>query len=350
MTSAKNKNLQKYLNPNLEEVGKILNITNESHQKMSTRQAFGQALCYLGKINSNVVVLDADLAKSTKTDQFATKFPERFFNIGIAEQDMVSIAAGLASCKKQVIVSSFAIFLTGRALDQIRNMIALNNFNVILVGSHAGLATGEDGATHQALEDLAVMRTIPNMKVYSPSDAYETFYCLLDIMNKSGPSYLRLSRPDLPIIQRDFTKDHFNHMNILHFEAKADCAIFSTGIMVDIAIQVRKELLKEGFCITVINVPVIKPIDIKTIKNINNSSSLLISLEDHSIIGGLGSTIAEILADVPNSKKLIRIGVNDEFGTSGSLIDLFKEYGLDSDSIKTKIIGEIKKNGKHEIQ
>ncbi len=354
-------------------VDEILGVKDASKPEISTREAFGKALRYFGEKDPNIVVLDADLSKSTHTAHFAMTYPERFFNVGIAEQDMVSVAAGLASCGKIVVVSTFAIFLVGRALDQIRNMVALNRLNVKLVGTHAGLATGEDGATHQSLEDIAIMRSIPNMKVFSPADAIETIHMVREMLTCPDPVYLRLSRPKIPIFAPEIRQEITSalettedittsqqtcsnlHLNSIEFiqnsssdPSSSQCAIFATGIMVHIALKVQQSLENHEFNCKVVNVSTIKPLDPLPIERVNRQVRYLFSLEDHNVIGGLGTAISEVLASIPNSKPLMRIGVKDIFGASAPYSDLFEAFGLSPEQVTKKILGIMNEHDRHE--
>jgi transketolase len=266
----------------------------ESKKLVSTRDAFGLTLEELGHENKRIVVLTADLATSTRVHLFANSYPERFFNIGISEQDMISISSGLASCGKIPIVVTYACFLIGRGLDQIRNMVAYDQLNVKLIGTHAGLATGKDGATHQALEDISILRSIPHITILSPADAIETAAMLEYLISVEGPIYLRLSREKRPIIHlRNY---NFNPEKIELFGTieKKEVVLFATGSMVARALRAAELLEEKEIAVCVANVHTIKPIDKETIVKIAQNIPLAFSLEDHNIIGGLGSSIADI--------------------------------------------------------
>ncbi len=305
--------------------------------KKATRQSYGEALLSLGEENKNIVVLDADLAGATKTELFAKTFPERFFDIGIAEQDLMSTAAGLATCDKIPYASTFAVFAAGRAYDQIRNSICYPELNVKIVATHAGITVGEDGATHQMLEDLSLMRTIPNMTVMCTSDDTETKWAIKEIAKIKGPVYLRLSRLATPIIYDE--NETFEIGKAKQIGEGKDCTIFATGVMVSEAIKAKEKLKKEDINVRVVDIHTIKPIDKEIIIKSAKETKKLISIEDHSIIGGLGTAIAEVLSEEYPSK-LIRMGMKDEFGKSGKAEDLMKHFHLTAEDI----IKEVKKD------
>ncbi|WP_457557232.1 transketolase family protein [Candidatus Harpocratesius sp.] len=321
-------------------INEILGINNNT-KKMSLREAFGKSLAYFGGICNLIVVLDGDLSQSTKTHYFAQKYPERFFNIGIAEQDIVSIAAGLASCGKIAVACTYATFLVGRALDQIRNMVAFNKLNVKLIGAHAGLATGEDGATHQALEDLAIMRAIPNIKIFTPSDAFEVVNIMKYALFIDSPVYIRISRPEINILTDKSENFTINKIRIKNTINNPVCALIGHGTIVNLMTEVSNQLKKHNIEALVISVHTLKPFDIESIKDLNSKVSIFFSFEDHNVIGGLGSAIADVLSELPNSKKLVRFGIHDKFGTSGSIEDLYEFYGLTSNQIVKRILKEI---------
>lgn len=305
--------------------------------KKATRQSYGEALLSLGEENKNIVVLDADLAGATKTELFAKRFPERFFDIGIAEQDLMSTAAGLATCDKIPYASTFAVFAAGRAYDQIRNSICYPELNVKIVATHAGITVGEDGATHQMLEDLSLMRTLPNMTVMCTSDDTETKWAIKEIAKIKGPVYLRLSRLATPIIYDE--NETFEIGKAKQIGEGKDCTIFATGVMVSEAIKAKEKLKEEDINVRVVDIHTIKPIDKEIIIKSAKETKKLISIEDHSIIGGLGTAIAEVLSEEYPSK-LIRMGMKDEFGKSGKAEDLMKYFHLTAEDI----IKEVKKN------
>ena len=304
--------------------------------KKATRQSYGEAIAELGKENENVVVLDADLAGATKTNMFAKEIPERFFDMGIAEQDMIATAAGFATCGKIPFASTFAVFAAGRAYDQIRNSICYPNLNVKVCATHCGITVGEDGATHQMLEDLNLMRGLPNMTVISPADDTEAKWAVKEAAKINGPVYIRFGRASTPVIYDDEAK--FEIGKAIQFGEGTDATVFATGIMVAEALKAKEELEKEGINIRVVDIHTIKPIDKDMIIKCANETKKLVSIEEHSIIGGLGSAIAEVL--VENSPaKLTRMGIKDTFGRSGSASELLKYFGLTS----KEIIEEIKK-------
>ncbi len=291
----------------------------------ATREAYGKALVELGEKNKNVVVLDADLSKSTKTAEFQKAYPDRFFNIGISEQDMMGTAAGLATCGKIPFASSFAIFATGRAYEQIRNSIGYPKLNVKITATHAGITVGEDGATHQSIEDISLMRGIPNMVVMNPSDAEETRQAILAAAEHYGPVYIRLGRMAVPDIHEKNYKFELGKGEIIR-EGK-DIAIIATGIMVSIALEAADKLKEEGINATVVNMHTIKPIDRELIVKVAKQTGKVVTAEEHSIIGGLGSAVCEVLSE-EYPVKVKRIGINDTFGQSGTPKELLKHYNL----------------------
>lgn len=299
-------------------------------EKKATRQSYGEALLELGKERKDIVVLDADLSSATKTSLFAKEFPERFFDMGIAEQNMMSTAAGMSTCGKIPYASTFAVFAAGRAYDQIRNSICYPKLNVKICATHAGITVGEDGATHQMIEDISLMRTLPNMTVMSTSDDTQTKWAVKEIANINGPVYLRLARVDVPVI---YNKDQkFEIGKAVEIGNGNDGTVFATGVTVSEAIKAKKELEKEGINIRVVDIHTIKPIDREMIIKCAKETSKLISIEDHNIIGGLGSAISEVLTDEYPSK-LIRLGVKDTFGKSGNAKELMKYFNITSEDI-----------------
>lgn len=296
----------------------------------ATRESYGEALLELGKENKNVVVLDADLSSATKTNLFAKEFPNRFFDMGIAEQNMMSTAAGIATCNKIPFASTFAVFAAGRAYDQIRNSICYPNLNVKICATHAGITVGEDGATHQMIEDISLMRTLPNMKVLSVCDDMETKWAVNEISKIDGPCYLRLARVATPDIYDENQKFEFGKG--IQIGNGTDATIFATGVTVSEALKAKEELVKRGIDVRVVDIHTIKPIDKDLIVKCAEETNKLISIEDHSIIGGLGSAISEVLTEF-YPKKLIRLGVKDMFGRSGKAFDLMKFYHITSDDI-----------------
>ena len=302
--------------------------------KKATRQSYGEALLELGKKNSNVVVLDADLSGATKTNIFAKEFPDRFFDMGIAEQDMIGTSAGFATCGKIPFASTFAVFATGRGYDQIRNSICYPNLNVKICATHSGITVGEDGATHQMLEDINIMRGLPNMKIICPSDDVQVKWAVNEAVKIDGPVYIRLGRAPTPVIYDNNAKFEFG--KAVQFGEGTRATIFATGIMVSKSIKAKEELEKEGINIRVIDIHTIKPIDKDIIIKSAQETDYLISIEEHSIVGGLGTAIAEVLTD-NYPKKLIRMGINDCFGKSGSSDDLLMFFKLTSKDIKEKV-------------
>ena len=305
-------------------------------KKIATRQSYGEALAELGRENENVVVLDADLSGATKTSIFAKKFPNRFFDIGIAEQDMMGTAVGLSTFGKIPYVSTFAVFAAGRAYDQVRNSIAHTNANVKICATHAGITVGEDGATHQMLEDIGMMRTLPNMLVLSASDDFQTKWIIKEISKINGPVYVRLSRYATPVIY----DEQFMMENNIEFKIGrgiqlgdgTDASIIATGITVTEALKAQKTLKNEGINVRVIDMHTIKPIDQELIIKCAKETNKIITVEDHSIIGGLGSAVCEVLAE-KYPTKVIRMGINDVFGESGKAEELIKKYKIDCESI-----------------
>ena len=292
----------------------------------STRDAYGKTLVELGRTNKDIVVLDADLANSTKTGLFAKEFPGRFFDMGVAEQDMMSTAAGLASCGKIVFASTFAVFGSGRAWDQVRVSIAYTRSNVKIVVTHGGITTGEDGATHQANEDIAIMRVIPNMTVIVPSDAIETVNVIRSLVKEYGPAYVRLSRLPTPLVNDKGDYD-FKIGKAVEMKAGKDLTIIANGIMVYHSILAARELEKDGISARVVNMHTIKPLDKQMIIKCTEETGALVTAEEHSIIGGLGSAVAEVLAE-NRPAPLARVGTKDMFGESGKPHELLEKYGL----------------------
>ena len=299
----------------------------------ATRQSYGEALVELGKENENIVVLDADLATATKTIEFAKKFPERFFDIGIAEADMIGTAAGMATCGKIPYASTFAVFAAGRAYDQIRSSVCYPDLNVKICATHAGITVGEDGATHQMLEDINLMRGMPNMHVFCPSDDVQTKWLIKEISKIQGPCYVRLCRLATPDIYNENQKFEIGKM--VQIGEGEDSTIFATGVTVSEAITAQKELKERGINVRVIDVHTIKPLDEEMIIKCAKETKRLISVEDHNIIGGIGSAISEVLTD-KFPTKLERMGINDTFGKSGNAKELLKYFKIDSQAIIDK--------------
>lgn len=304
--------------------------------KIATRESFGRALEELGMENKKVVVLDADLYNSTKTEYFKEKFQDRFINLGIAEADMIGTAAGLATCRKIPYASTFAAFATGRVYDQIRTSIAYPKLNVKICATHAGITVGEDGATHQMLEDINLMRGLPNMVVMSTSDDLETKWAVKEIAKYNGPVYLRLSRYKVPKIYDE--KNKFEIGKGIQIGDGKDATIFATGVTVNEALEAKKILKEKDIDVRVVDIHTIKPIDKELIIKCAKETNKLISVEDHNVIGGLGTAISEVLTE-KCPKKLVRMGIEDTFGKSGRAEDLMKYYGIDSNAIAEEIIG-----------
>ena len=298
--------------------------------KKATRQSYGEALAELGKEKPNIVVLDADLSTATKTNIFAKEFPERFFDMGIAEQNMISTAAGMATCGKIPYVSTFAVFAAGRAYDQIRNSVCYPKLNVKICATHAGITVGEDGATHQMIEDISLMRTLPNMTVISTSDDIQTKWAVKEISKINGPAYLRLARLSTPIIYNESQK--FEIGKAVQIGEGTDATIFATGVTVSEAIMAQRILKEKGINVRVIDVHTIKPIDKEMIVKCAKETKKLISIEDHNIIGGIGSAISEVLTDECPTK-LIRLGIKDTFGKSGKATELMKYFGITAEDL-----------------
>jgi len=305
------------------------------------RDAYGKTLVELGKINKDIVVMDADLSVSTKTCMFAKEFPDRFFDMGVAEQDMISTAAGLAACGKIVFASTFAVFGSGRAWDQVRVSMAYTRLNVKLVVTHGGISTGEDGATHQANEDIAIMRVIPNMTVIVPADAVETAHVIRNLVKEYGPSYVRLSRLSTPIVHENSNYDFRIGKGVI-MKPGNDITIIAAGIIVHQSILASEQLSKEGISARVVNMHTIKPLDRELIIRCAQETKAIVAAEEHSIIGGLGSAVAEVLSEnmpVP----MARVGVKDMFGESGKPDDLLEKYGLTSKDIVSAVKNVIKR-------
>ncbi len=309
--------------------------------KIATRESFGKALCELAKEHDDIVVLDADLAAATKTEIFKKAYPDRFFDCGIAEGNMIGVAAGLAAAGKVPFAASFAMFATGRAYEQVRNSVGYPRLNVKIAGSHAGISVGEDGATHQCCEDIALMRTIPGMVILNPADHYEMIEAVKAAYEYNGPVYIRLGRLAI---------DSFNDPDNYSFEIGKgimledgdDCTVIATGLVVYEALKAVRELKEKGINARLINVHTIKPIDKDIIIKAAKETGKIITVEEHNVIGGLGEAVAAVTAEncpVP----VYRIGVEDTFGHSGPALGLLAEFGLDKDGIAGKISELMKK-------
>lgn len=310
--------------------------------KMATRDAYGKALVDLGKKHDDFLVLDADLAAATKTGMFKKEFPERFYDCGIAEQNMISIAAGIAATGKKVFASSFAMFAAGRAFEQVRNSVAYPNLNVKICATHAGISVGEDGATHQCNEDIALMRSIPNMTVINPADATEAKLALEKAYELDGPVYIRFGRLAVPVIF-DETYD-FQIGKGVELRSGEDVTVIATGLLVNEALEAYEALKAEGISARIINIPTIKPIDKEIILKAAKETGAIVTAEEHSVIGGLGEAVASIVAEncpVP----VLKVGVEDEFGMSGPAVELLEKFGLSDSNIvkKVKAVLKIKK-------
>lgn len=300
----------------------------------STREAYGEALALLGKENEKLVVLDADLSGSTKTGTFKKAFPDRFFNFGIAEADMICAAAGFAFSGYVPFASTFAVFGTGRAYEQIRNTVAYTGANVKLAFTHAGLSVGEDGGSHQSLEDISLMRVLPGMTVFCPCDAAETFKAVKAAAEIDGPVYIRLSRPGTDDVTGDSTP--FVPGKAVVLRDGSDAAIFATGLMVTRALKAADILAAEGISAAVVDVHTIKPLDEECILSYSGKVRAIVTAEEHFITGGLGSAVAEVIAG-KGGAKFDRVGVEDKFGQSGAPSVLFEKYGLTAENIAAKV-------------
>ena len=308
-------------------------------KKIATRESYGQTLVELGAENKDIVVLDADLAGATKTAMFKKAYPDRFFDCGIAEGNMMSIAGGLAACGKIPFASSFAMFATGRAFEQVRNTIGYPHLNVKICASHAGITVGEDGASHQCLEDLALMRTIPGMVVMNPADDVEARAAVRAAAAYEGPVYIRLGRSAVPVINDPATYK-FEWGKGIQIKEGSDITIIATGLMVDSAIKAAEKLEADGIKADVIDMHTIKPIDEDIILKSAKKTGKVFTVEEHSVIGGLGSAVCEVLAE-KYPCKVKRIGIYDVFGESGSAADLLKAYKLDGDGVYEQIKAEL---------
>jgi len=310
------------------DIEKMLNTSED--KKIATREAYGNKLAELGEKYNNIVVLDCDLSKSTKTAVFAGKFPDRFFNLGIAESNMMSVAAGLATMGKIPFVSTFSVFATKRACDQVSISVAYPRLNVKICATHSGITLGEDGATHQAVEDVAIMRSIPNIAVFSPADATETEKVIETVTEYDGPCYVRLCRGGSPVIFNDSYGFVIGKgTRIMSGDA---ATIISAGFTTHIALDAARDLEKDGIEVDVINMASIKPIDGDLLVESAARTGFVVTVEDHSVIGGLGGAVCELLSS-RYPARVIRLGVQDRFGASGSPAELVKAYGFDKDAI-----------------
>ncbi|NBI70458.1 transketolase family protein [Clostridiaceae bacterium] len=312
----------------------------ENKKKIATRESYGNALAELGKKYENLVVLDADLAEATKTSTFKKAFPERHIDCGIAECNMVGIAAGLAATGKIPFASSFAMFAAGRAFEQVRNAIGYPHLNVKIGATHAGISVGEDGASHQCNEDIALMRSIPGMVVLNPSDDVEAKAAVAAACEHQGPVYLRFGRLAVPVIN-DRPDYHFEIGKGVTLREGDDLTIVATGLCVSASLEAAEELAKEGVNARVINIHTIKPLDEELLVKAAKETKRIVTVEEHSVIGGLGSAVCEALSDtVPTP--VHRIGMKDTFGESGPAVELLHKYGLDAEGICREIRGWMK--------
>ncbi len=299
-------------------------------EQLYQRDIYGQTLVELGRENKNIVVLDADLSGSTRTSIFAKEFPGRFFNFGVAEQNMMATAAGLASCGKVVFVSTFAMFASGRAWDQVRNTVSYNNFDIKIVATHAGITVGPDGSSHQALEDIALMRVIPNMNIIVPCDGPQTRDAIRAAANTNGPFYVRLGRPKVATIEN---KPEFKLGLAQVLTEGNDLTIIACGIMVGEALAATANLRALGIRARVINVHTIRPQDPATILKAAKETRGIVVCEEHTVVGGLASSIDEIVAE-NYPTKIVRVGIKNRYGQSGEPAVLLKEYNLTSSDIE----------------
>ena len=300
-------------------------------KKIATRESYGNALAELGKEHEDIVVLDADLAAATKTGVFKKAFPERHIDCGIAECNMIGVAAGLAATGKVPFASSFAMFAAGRAFEQVRNSVGYPKLNVKIGATHAGISVGEDGATHQCNEDIALMRTIPGMVVINPSDDVEAKAAVKAAYEHQGPVYMRFGRLAVPVINDNEDYKFELGKGVVLREGK-DVAIIATGLPVANCLEAAEKLAAEGIDAKVINIHTIKPLDEELIVAAAKDTGKVVTVEEHSVIGGLGSAVCDVLCEQAPTK-VLKIGINDTFGESGPAVELVKKYGLDADSI-----------------
>ena len=304
-------------------------------EKISTRVAYGEALAQMGS-DPKIVVLDADLQCCTMTDKFGALYPERSFNVGIAEANMVGMAAGLASTGKTVFVNTFAMFAAGRAFDQIRNSLAYTNLNVKVIGTHAGITVGKDGATHQCIEDMAIMRAIPNMVVLSPCDATEAQEAARAMAAYQGPCYMRLGRLAVDQCVNAFPGYKFELGKAVQLLDGSDLTIMATGLMVQEAVKAQKTLAAEGISARVLDIHTIKPLDTELVLKAAKETGRIVTVEEHNVMGGLGEAVASYLSEVCPTP-VTKIGVQDVFGYSGPAVDLLKEFGLSAENIEATV-------------
>ena len=303
--------------------------------KKATRESFGEALTALAETNPDIVVLDADLAEATKTGIFKKKYPERFFDCGIAEQNMIGIAAGLATCGKIPFAASFAMFAAGRAFEQVRNSVGYPHLNVKIAGSHAGISVGEDGATHQCCEDIALMRTIPGMVVLNPADHYEMQAAVKAAAEYVGPVYIRLGRLAVESVHNndDYT---FELGKGITLRDGQDITVVATGLMVQEAVKAAQDLEAQGIDARVIDIHTIKPLDVDLLVKAARETGRIVTVEEHNVIGGLGEAVASCLSEICPTP-VTKIGIYDQFGHSGPAVDLLKEFGLSAENIAATV-------------
>ena len=311
-------------------------LIENSFAMQATRNGYGKALSELAESNPKIVVLDADLSKSTKTIEFQKKAPERFFNFGVAEQNLMGHAAGFAISGLIPYASTFAIFATGRAWEIVRNSIAYPNLNVKIVATHAGISLGEDGASHQIIEDIAIMRVIPNMKVIVPSDSVQAYYATLEALKKKSPVYIRLGRPNVPVIHQNKKCISWEKANTL-INNNGDITFFTTGIVTYEAWKAMAILEQQkGWKINLVEFSVVKPIDKKTIIQFAKTSKIIFTIEEHNVMGGFGSAVAECIVE-EQLCRIKRIGIQDEFGQTGSYKQLMQHYKLNAEGIVEQV-------------
>lgn len=304
---------------------------------VATRVAYGRALEELGAEDSRIVVLDADLSICTMTEYFAASTPDRFFNVGIAEGNMVGVGAGLATCGYVPFVNSFAMFTAGRAYEQIRNSVAYPRLNVKVVGTHAGLSVGEDGATHQCIEDIALMRVIPGMTVVVPCDATETRLATRALAAMEGPAYLRLGRAPAPSVVDDVEGYEFELGKAAQLRDGADATIIACGVMVRPALEAAEALSKLGIEVRVVDMHTIKPLDVETVLSAARETGCIVTAEEHNVLAGLGGAVSEVLAESGIACRFRRVGVDDVFGHSGNAAALLEKYGLSSSRLVNEV-------------
>lgn len=319
------------------------NLSAATVEKAPNRNGYGDGLLEAGKRDERVVALTCDLTESTRTDKFANEFPKRFFQIGVAEQNMASVASGMAAMGKIPFIASYAMFSPGRSWEQVRTTIAYNNSNVKIVGAHAGISVGPDGATHQAIEDVAIMRVIPNMVVIAPADVHEARKATLAAAKYDGPVYFRLGRSNTPIVTTPETPFEIGKAIVMYTRDEVlekKVGIVVTGSLLFNALMAAEELQAMGIGVSVLHMPTIKPLDTEALLALATNHDVIVTIEEHQIIGGLGGAVAEYLSEVAPIK-VVRMGINDEFGQSGEPDELMVEYGMDIPSIVNKVRSSI---------